>query len=99
MSNFLYSVDDIKSRVAGVADKYGIGRAFLFGSYARGEATPQSDIDICIEKGQLRTLLELSGFYQDLEKTLQHKVDVVTMDGLDNNFKAEIKKEFVLIYE
>ncbi|MDR2428770.1 MAG: nucleotidyltransferase family protein [Candidatus Margulisbacteria bacterium] len=99
MNDFLYSVSDIKSRIASVADKYGIGRAFLFGSYARGEATPQSDIDICIEKGQLRTLLELSGFYQDLEKTLQRKVDVVTMDGLDNNFKDEIKKEFVLIYE
>ncbi|MDR1453541.1 MAG: nucleotidyltransferase domain-containing protein [Candidatus Margulisbacteria bacterium] len=71
----------------------------LFGSYARGEATLQSDIDICIEKGKLRTLLELSGFYQDLAKTLQHKVDVVTMDGLDDDFKAEIKKEFVIIYE
>jgi len=99
MAKSLYTVNDIKSRVAGVANRYGIGRAFLFGSYARGEATPQSDIDICIEKGKIRTLLDLSGFYLDLEKSLQHKVDVVTVDGIDNDFKSAIKKEFVVIYE
>ena len=93
-----YTIAEIRNRITTTAQQYGIQRAYLFGSYARGEAEHDSDIDICIEKGKIRTLLDLSGFYLDLEKSLQHKVDVVTTDGIDKDFKNEIEKEFVVIY-
>jgi len=94
-----YDITEIKDKIAGIAGRYGIQKAYLFGSYARGEAGLDSDIDICIEKGKLRTLFELSGFCMDLEKTLGNKVDVVTTAGLSGSFKDEIEKDMVLIYE
>jgi len=92
-------VAEIKSKITNTARQYGIQKAYLFGSYARGEAGLKSDIDICIEKGKLRTLFELSGFCRDLEETLGSKVDVVTTAGLSGNFKEQIKKDMILIYE
>ena len=94
-----YSVAEIKDKIATTARQYGIKKAYLFGSYARGEAGLDSDIDICIEKGEIRTLLELSGFCQDLQDTLRSKVDVVTTTGLSAAFKEQIKKDMILIYE
>jgi predicted nucleotidyltransferase len=93
-----FSIEEIKGRVSAVAEQYGIEKAFLFGSYARGEATPESDVDICIEKGKIRTLFELSGFCVDLEETLGSHVDVVTTAALDGSFKENIEKDMVQIY-
>jgi len=96
--NNLYSLNDIKTKVANTARQYGVKKVFLFGSYARGKENPGSDIDICIEKGNIQTLFELSGFCQDLEETLGNKVDVVTTVALSEEFKKQIEKDMVLIY-
>ena len=93
-----YTIDEIKNRFTGVANKYGIQKAFLFGSYARGEAGYKSDIDICIEKGKIRTLFELSGFCLDLEEILGNKVDVITTAGMSDDFRAKIEREMIHIY-
>ena len=93
-----YTIAEIKNKVTNTARQYGIQRAYLYGSYARGEAGRESDIDICIEKGEIRTLFELSGFCQDLEEVLGTKVDVVTTAGLSGDFKEDIEKDLVLIY-
>lgn len=94
-----YTIEEIKSKVSDTARHYGIKRAYLFGSYARGEAGTESDIDICIEKGKIRTLFDLSGFCQDLKENLETEVDVVTTAGLSGSFKEQIEKDMVLIYE
>jgi predicted nucleotidyltransferase len=93
-----YTIAEIKTKIIDPARQYGIQKAYLFGSYARGEAGFGSDIDICIEKGKIRTLFELSGFCQDLEETLGNKVDVVTTIALSGNFKKQIEKDMILIY-
>ena len=93
-----YTLDEIKTKVSDKARQYGVKKVYLFGSYARGEANPGSDIDICIEKGNIRTLFELSGFYQDLEESLGNKVDLVTTSGLSGEFKEQIEKDMVIIY-
>jgi len=94
-----YTITEIKDKVSNTARQYGIQKAYLFGSYARGEAGIESDIDICIEKGKLRTLFELSGFCHDLEESLENKVDVITTVGLSGDFKEQIEKDMILIYE
>ncbi|MDR2718716.1 MAG: nucleotidyltransferase domain-containing protein [Treponema sp.] len=94
-----YTIAEIKNKVTNTARHYGIQKAYLFGSYARGEAGFGSDIDICIEKGKMRTLFELSGFCQDLEETLGNKVDIVTTAGLSGDFREQIEKDMILIYE
>ena len=92
------TIEEIKNKVSAPARKYGIKKAYLFGSYARGEAVYKSDIDICIEKGKLRTLFELSGFCLDLEEILESKVDVVTTTALSNDYMEQIEKDMILIY-
>ena len=93
-----YTSTEIKDKIAGIARQYGIHKAYLFGSHAKGHAHQNSDIDICIEKGKIRTLFELSGFCQDLEETLESKVDVITTAGLSDDFRAKIEKDMILIY-
>jgi len=93
-----YTLDEIKSRVAPVAKQYGAAKAYLFGSYARGEAKPDSDIDICIEEGKPLSLFDLSGLYLDLEEALAHEIDVVTAADIKGSFKKNIEKERVLVY-
>lgn len=46
----IYSTEELKKRIAPVAKKYGIRAVYLFGSYARNEATEQSDVDILIDR-------------------------------------------------
>jgi len=94
-----HTIAEIKNKVSNTARHYGVQKVYLYGSYARGEAGFESDIDICIEKGNLRTLFELSGFCQDLEETLGNKVDVVTTAGLSGDFREQIEKDMILIYE
>jgi predicted nucleotidyltransferase len=93
-----YTVNEIKNRISETVKQYGVGKVYLFGSYARGEAKPDSDIDLCIEKGNIHTLFELSGFCLDIERVLDNKVDVITTTGLTEDFKKQIEQEMELLY-
>ena len=95
----LFSMDEIKRRAIPIAQKYGIARLGLFGSYARGDAHDGSDLDFIIRVGQLRGLVQYFGFVYDLEDTFQCHVDVVT-DGIeDKAFLNRIKEDEVILYE
>lgn len=99
MAGRVLSIEDIKRAVNKLASEYGVERVYLFGSYARGDAKPDSDVDLRIDKGELKGLFQLSGFYLDLEEALNINVDVLTTDSLDNNFLEKISKEEIMIYE
>ncbi len=90
---------EIKAVVEEVAKQYGVERVYLFGSYARNEATTESDLDFRIDGGAIRGLFEFSGFRLVLEEKLHKSVDVVTTRSLDDDFIREIQKEEILIYE
>ena len=94
-----YSIDEIKSKAVPVAKNYGISKLSLFGSYARGEATDDSDIDFYIDKGKLRGLLQYFSFVDDLENALKCHVDVVTTSIEDTAFLGNIVKEGIVLYE
>jgi hypothetical protein len=100
--NFLQvmlSKDQIKSSAISILKNHGVVRAALFGSVARGEMTPQSDIDILVELEEGKTLLDLVGLQLDLEEQLKASVDVVTYDSLHPLLKKTILKEQEPIYE
>ena len=91
-------LDEIRGIVSDLVGQYGLKRAYLFGSYARGEATPESDVDIRIDKGNLRGLFALSGLRLDLQKRLEREVDLLTTDSLDAKFLTRIQSEEIQIY-
>ena len=107
MSTKVYTIEELKRLIIPILIKYGVDKAYLFGSYARGEATSNSDIDILIKRGDIRNLFELGGLYYELEKILSKNIDVITeetfttqpTDELDEEFYSEVLKERELVYE
>ena len=91
-------LDEIQTTVTNLGTRYGIERAYLFGSYARGDATPESDIDLRIDQGKLRGYFALSGLCLALQEQLGTKVDLLTSDSLDEKFLNRIHGEEILLY-
>lgn len=98
-ANPRYSVEEIRDKVVPIAQKHGVKRLSLFGSYARGEADHGSDVDFLIERGKIRGLLGYFSFVNDLEDELKCHVDVVSSGISDKEFLAAIKNDEVLLYE
>ena len=99
MSAKIYSINEIKSIVEPIAKRYGVDKVFLFGSYARGEATESSDIDFRVDRGQLRGLMALGGMYDDLQTQFGKSLDLLTTASLDSSFLQNIASEEILVYE
>ncbi len=95
----VYSLNTIKNNCVPIAREYGITKLYVFGSYAREEQTEESDIDILIEKGDIKNLLQYFGFVSELENVFNVHVDVVTTTSNDKSFLDRIKKEAILIYD
>ncbi len=93
-----YSVDELKEIIAPIAEKYHISKVYLFGSFARGDYNESSDVDLRIEKGELKGMFALCGFYTEVEEAIQMKVDVLTTGSLEDAFLKEIKKDEVMLY-
>ena len=98
MREKIYSLDEIKCIAYPIALRSGIAALYLFGSYARGEATPYSDIDFLVDRGSLADLLELGGLVSDLEDAFDKKIDVLTMQMLSKPFLDSIQSEKILLY-
>ncbi len=94
-----YTINEIKEKTVPIAMAYGVKKMSLFGSYARGNANDDSDVDIYIEKGRLSSLIRYFLFVSELEKVLKCHVDVVTTEIEDKEFLRRIQGEGVLIYE
>ena len=74
----VYTIDEIRAIATPIAKSHGVAALYLFGSYARGDATSESDLDFRIEKGQIRTLFQLGSLLCDLEDGFRKKADVLT---------------------
>lgn len=92
------SIQEIKSKVGKLAAQYGAERIYLFGSYARGEAKPESDIDLRVDKGQISGFFALGGLHSDLEESLGLHVDLLSTDSMDDHFLSRIRNEEILLY-
>ena len=76
-------------------------KARIFGSYSRGEQTPDSDIDILIlpDKSQHFSLFTLSEMYEDLKELLHSEVDLITVGGLMPFARESADRDKILVYE
>ena len=78
-----------------------VQKAWLFGSFARGEQQAESDVDILIlpDKSQHFSLFTLSEIYEDLKELLGREVDVITVRGLMPFARESADRDKILIYE
>lgn len=93
-----YSINELRQIISPIAKAHGVESVSLFGSYARGSALTDSDVDLKIEKGQLRSLFQLSGFRLAVEDALKLPVDLITSEASDHAFLDSIQKDEVLLY-
>ena len=77
-----------------------VKRAYVFGSYARGDADEKSDIDLLVELDYSKHIgLGFFAMQYELEELVKSKVDLVSTDGMSKHIAPYIEKEKVLIYE
>lgn len=91
----------ISSTVSRVLAQYDVSEAYLFGSFARGEQRPDSDIDLRLVCGNTMTFGALYELSHELEKELERKVDIVTNppEHMRPPFRKSIEQDEVRIYE
>ena len=103
----VYSVDELKRKITPIAARYNLSAVYLFGSYARNEATEESDVDILID-GQgsvVKSLFDMGGLYHDLRETLDKEIDLVTVQGLEREkevgafFVDNVINDGVMLFE
>ena len=105
----VYSLQEIANRVLPVARRYGLRSVYVFGSYARGQAREDSDIDLLVDTTgtNLNSLLSLGKLYCDLEEELEKKIDLITVSSLEQSpsfesdilFRENVNKEKVKLYD
>ena len=102
----IYTLDEIKKLTKPVFEQYGIDKAYVFGSYARGDCNDKSDIDIIIVAKNIRSLLLIGAILEKLKEVLKKEVDLIEeecfedeLDEVDQEFYNRIKEERVVIYE
>ena len=93
------TLEKLKNKTAAIFRRYGVIRASIFGSAARGDNTTNSDIDFLIKFSRGATLFDLGGLKVDLEKKLSREVDVISVGGIKKSFGTNIKEDLVNLYE
>ena len=96
--NGILTLDKITEGCISVLAKYPVDYCYLFGSYAKGKATPTSDVDLLIHTTV--TGLQFFGLVEELREKLKKKVDVLDQKQIVDNFDLtnEILKDGIKIY-
>ena len=100
MSNKVYTIDELKIDIGNILSGFPVEKAILFGSYAKGLADENSDIDLVIDaKGKLRGL-KFFGLLEILTTKLNKQIDLIDQRDIVKNGQAdkEIEKTGVVIY-
>lgn len=97
----MISTTDISTAASRVLAQYDVSKAYLFGSFARGEQTPDSDIDLRLVCGNTMTFGKLYELSHELEMVLGRKVDIVTNppEHMRPAFRKSIEQDEVCVYE
>ena len=96
----ILSIDEIRDKIRPICEKYKVEKVWLFGSYARGEAREDSDVDFHMKVPKEIGLFGLGGIYADLEEALGKEIDLITRIPEEYKiFKKYVEREEILIYD
>jgi uncharacterized protein len=102
MRDFMERFADLREKVLPLLLPY-VKKVSVFGSFARGEDTPESDIDLLVElkPREMRPRLGFKwfGLWDELEEILGRKVDLVSESALSPYVRKHVEGEMVLLYE
>ena len=89
----------VREMIIAVLKRHGAERIAIFGSYARGEATEESDIDILVSFASPKSLFELVRIEDELKSVLNKKVDLITEKSVGPSLTGAIRCDQLVIYE
>lgn len=89
---------DIKQKTIPILKRYGVTKAAVFGSYARGEAKKNSDIDLLVDIKKNLSLLDFSALKQELQELLNRRVDLIEYSQIKPLLKQPILKDAKVFY-
>jgi len=97
----LYTVEEIRGKLTPIFEEKGVIRAILFGSYAKGEATPESDIDIAAYVDEDMSIVSFCAIADVVINKLGKEVDFLYGEDIipGGRIDLELKKDGVLLYE
>ena len=84
-----------RDEVLRIAARHGAYNVRVFGSFARGQADADSDVDLLVDLEQGRSLFDLGGLLMDLQELLGRQVDVVTANGLRDRIRDRVLREAI----
>lgn len=87
--------DEERARLIAVLRQHGVRRAGVFGSFARGEQTPASDVDLLIEPDAQATLFTLARLELALEDILGRPVDLITFNALETSSRPRLRERIL----
>ena len=102
------TLDEIRRIITPIAQKYNLSAVYLFGSYARGTAREDSDLDLLVDlSGQTDLLQTFTLLYDDLTEAFRKPIDLVTMGAIlqaskmpsEDSSKKTVLEEKVSLYE
>jgi hypothetical protein len=99
LNNEIELDEEIKKKIISILIKHGIKKILVFGSYARNEATPKSDLDLIVEFPEGTSLLDHVGIEIELSEALNMKIDLLSRNGISPYIKNQVLKEAIVIYE
>jgi predicted nucleotidyltransferase len=88
-------IGDKRDQILRLAARYGAGNVRVFGSVARGEARPDSDVDLLVDFRDGSTIWDAVGLWQDLQTLLNRKVSLVGEDDPETRFMRRVLQDAV----
>lgn len=98
-SKIIYTIEELRQILIPVFEKYGLKKVALFGSYARGNAKPTSDVDLLTYFDDTFGLEKFGSFENELKANLKKNVDLLDYRCINEVLKDDILKEEIVIYE
>ena len=92
----IFTITEISEIVRPIAEAYGVERIYVFGSYARGSATEDSDIDFVVSAQAIRGI-RIGRFWRELSDAFGIEVDMVEEEN-ESGFVNSIRDDMVLVY-
>jgi uncharacterized protein len=97
----MLTTEQIKQTVSEYFKDKPVKKVYLFGSYARGEATEDSDVDLLVDLKENAgiTYFTLGGYLADMQDAFRRKVDLVPDDSVYQHIRKNIEKDRILLFE
>ncbi len=91
--------ESMESKLVPILKSYGATKVGIFGSYATGNATADSDLDLLVDFSEQKSLLSLVKIKRELSEALGIEVDLLTEAAVSRHLIDRIKSEMKIVYQ